>query len=81
MTLKQVSEKYKAIVDEYSDERDRGDGIWFYLRPGFINALSDTHCVHEYTIRDCVLKLKDDVRPCDCEWCRRLLDERAKKAR
>jgi len=77
MTLKQVQKKYKAIVDEYSDERDRGDGIWFYLRPGFINSVSETHCVHEYTVRDCVSKLKDAVRPCDCDCCRRLLAKKA----
>ena len=43
-------------VSNYSDERFGGndnDGLWLYLKPGWICTSSDTNCVHEWTVADC----------------------------
>lgn len=56
-------------VDEISDERNNGDGIWIYLKPGFINEEKEVHCIHEHTIEECLEQLKNDIVECACEEC------------
>lgn len=55
--------KKNPKVSSISDERDTGDGIWVYLKPGWHCALSGTHTVHEWTVRDLVESF-DTVAPC-----------------
>lgn len=40
--------KYGHMIESISDERGNGDGIWVYLKDGFIWD-NDTHQVHEET--------------------------------
>lgn len=54
-------------IEEISDERSSGDGIWLYLKPGFIWDNS-VHVVHENTVKACREALKY-VTPCDCAIC------------
>ena len=69
------------LVVDISDERkekrrfkgcgENADGIWVYLKEGYINWLHEVHCVHEDTWTECLAQLKN-VRPCgpNCE-CKR----------
>ena len=59
-------------VESISDERggfDGGDGIWVYLKPGFMCTATQTHCVHEWTVLD-VLVAWQSGEPCNCKDCR-----------
>jgi hypothetical protein len=56
-------------VDMVSDERDCNSGIWIYFKPGWINYMTETHCIHEETVRECIDYWKYVVS-CDCEDCK-----------
>lgn len=43
------------------------DGWWLYYKPGWIDAGTECHFVHESTKRD-VLQTADPI-PCDCQEC------------
>lgn len=58
-----------ALVDSVSDERQMGDGIWAYLKPGWRREQFDyVHSVHEDTWVQ-VLKWLRTAYPCDCDDC------------
>ena len=66
-------EKHSHLIDEHWIERDEYDyespySYWIYLAPGFINPLTETHCVHEATARDCLDHLKS-IQRCFCSDC------------
>jgi len=61
----------RMMITEITDERAEGSGYWIYLHPGWI-APSETHFIHEYTVRD-VLDAFRNVQPCCCEECTQLL--------
>jgi len=52
-------------VEEIWNEGE--DGWWAMLRPGWVVATYEVHCIHEYTIEGVCDKLNDYVTPCDCE--------------
>lgn len=67
-TLAQI-EKH-PLVSSISDERGYGDGIWVYLKDGFINANTDTASIHEDTVAECLALLKTawfDIRDTESE--------------
>ena len=55
-TLAQISRH--PLVQDISDEREYGDGIWVYLKDGFINGNTDTASIHEDTVAECLALLK-----------------------
>ncbi len=55
-------------VDEIWDERCDNNGYWIYFKPGWINPMTETHCIHELTVKECVQQLRD-IQPCDCKGC------------
>jgi hypothetical protein len=55
-------------VEEVSDERKLGDGIFCYLVKGWCRD-DGAHCVHENTIAECKAALRDVV-PCQCDRCK-----------
>lgn len=57
-------------VEEISDERATGDGIWFYLKPGWI--WGEVHFIHEDTVGACRDQLKL-IAPCACKECNLLI--------
>ena len=60
------------LVEDVSDERRSGDGVWAYLKPGHRREEFDfVHSVHEDTWSE-VLKGLRSVHPCDCDDCRKL---------
>ena len=69
-TLQNILDKHPNKVSEVDDESASGDGYWVYLKPGWICSSSETHCVHEWNMRD-LLSAFRDVAPCDCEDCRK----------
>lgn len=59
-------------VEQVADERDGGDGIWVYTKPGFhdgYDKLGPTHGIHEDTW-GAVLKQMKRIEPCECKDCR-----------
>lgn len=54
-------------VQEVTNEGD--DGYWVYLKDGFRDGLSDTHAVHEWSLKDLRGAFKF-VEPCDCSDCK-----------
>ena len=48
-------------VESFSDERSSGDGIWLYLRWPYYNSDLDTVCCHEWTVKDLLRSLNEDV--------------------
>lgn len=47
---------YEAIIDEISDERNNGDGIWVYLKSEWADFDFDpqhpTRQIHEQTVKE-----------------------------
>jgi hypothetical protein len=69
-TLAQIAKH--PLVADVSDERgDRyGNGIWVYLKDGFINGNTDTASIHEDTVAECLALLKTawfDIRDTESE--------------
>jgi hypothetical protein len=50
-------------VDSVSDERGYGDGVWVYLKQGYINICLDSTFIHEHTIAECCQQLNEEVIP------------------
>ena len=48
-------------VDWVSDERGSGDGIWVYLKEGFINTRLECGTIHEHTVAECCNQLNNEV--------------------
>jgi hypothetical protein len=65
-TMKQI--KADSRVESVSDERAYNSGYWVYLKPGWINTMTETHCIHEDTVKTCCDYFRY-VAPCDCEQC------------
>ena len=49
-------------VESVSDERGSGDGIWVYLRGGYVNLTLDSGYIHEHTVAECCDQLNNDVK-------------------
>jgi hypothetical protein len=67
-TLAQIARH--PLVADVSDERGYGDGIWVYLKDGFINSNTDTCAIHEDTVAECLALLKTawfDIRDTESE--------------
>jgi hypothetical protein len=64
--------------EDYSDEtcplkpgqlgEEHHDGHWLYTAPGWINPGSETHAIHEWTVKAVLAEVKDIV-PCRCDDC------------
>lgn len=63
--------RFASQVEDFSDERNNGDGLWLYLKPGLCYD-GEVHCVHEYTCRD-VVEAFSRVYECECKECQILL--------
>ena len=57
-------------IEEVSDERKFGDGIWLYLIKGWCRD-DGAHCVHEDTVKECKEELKY-IQVCTCERCTKI---------
>lgn len=73
MSLPKTLQELLAIdarIDEILDERGDDNGYWIYFKPGWINEMTETHCIHEDTVRECLRQLRNYVKPCTCRECR-----------
>lgn len=69
--MQRFSKWQKELIDQISDERACGDGIWLYLKRGHINAVDEVHSIHEDTWSDVLDKFtKGNIQPCNCADCR-----------
>lgn len=50
-------------VDSISDERGGwiNDGIWIYLKKPYYNPNTETSCIHEWSVKDCLDILNNDI--------------------
>lgn len=63
--------------ESYSDETGHSrwgdsDGHWLYCSPGWVNPMTETHMIHEYTVREVLAQVSGIVR-CDCDDCQKEL--------
>ena len=73
MTIKERLLKNR-MVEEISDERPN-DGIWVYLKPTYINVMTETHIVHEDTWTEVMKSMKRDVKNVAVRKCQKLHDK------
>ena len=78
--MKALPKTLKKLIADHPDQfsegwteqdsfgRDGGWSHWLYLKPGWINTATETHLIHEPTVRE-VLSMYRAVKPCDCEDC------------
>ncbi len=46
------------------------DGYWVYLTPGWVNPGLETHCYHEWTVRDLLTAIRaSPPERCDASNC------------
>jgi hypothetical protein len=61
-TIDNLAQKHLDKIDEVSDERGNGDGIWIYLKPEYANfefdPLAPMRLIHEQTVLEVVEELK-----------------------
>lgn len=57
-SIKNLAPKYKAAINEVSDERNNGDGWWIYLNPPYFNTNLECAIIHEQSLLDCIQQLK-----------------------
>lgn len=77
-TLQKWAAKNPDIFDEGHAEQDgfnerdpeNGWAYWIYFKPGWINTMTETHSIHEDSVRAC-LEMTKWIRPCECEDCKR----------
>lgn len=55
-------------VEEVSDERNMGNGIFCYLVKGWCGD-DGAHCVREDTVKECKKELRD-IQRCNCVSCK-----------
>lgn len=80
-TIQKWIDKNPEIVDEYwmedSDPDEYGDwSIWLYFKYGYINTCSETHCIHESTVKDFFAHVKC-IEKCECEECLANLEKKS----
>lgn len=64
------------VRDAWSEGGSNEDGYWISLKPGWRSVTTETHSVHEWTMKDLLRDFRDIV-PCSCEECRSLLQKPA----
>ena len=74
-TLQRLVADNRDKFDDGHTEQDgfgRQDGwsYWLYLNPGWINSATETHCIHECTVKEVKAMFRAVVK-CSCEDCRR----------
>jgi hypothetical protein len=55
-------------VDWVSDERGTEEGIWVYLKEGFINTHLESGTIHEHTVAECCDQLNNEVVDVNTKW-------------
>ncbi len=70
MTIPATLRPWADRIDEVLDERDQDNGWWVYLKTGWWSPNTETHCIHEDTLKECAALLRDDVERCEKACCR-----------
>ena len=79
-TIQKWIEKHPDLVESAHMENDEFDGysnpcsIWLYLKPGYICTMTETHQVHEATVKD-FLSSAGTIEKCECDECKSLLEK------
>ncbi len=79
-TVCRWADKNPHIVSNIEVEEDeRGArhhgpySVWVYLKPGWINTLTDCHFIHEATAKY-ALEVADWIEPCSCDDCLSIIE-------
>jgi hypothetical protein len=69
---KLVRENPDKLMEGHTEQdsfvRDGSWSHWIYFKPGWINTYTETHCIHEPTVKDCLQHFKG-IKRCECESC------------
>lgn len=67
LTVPSVLDKLRvdARVSSVDDERGLGDGVWVYLKDGYVNDSTECAMVHEETPTACLRVLRAETRRTD----------------
>jgi hypothetical protein len=72
MTLPKSLHRFAEKIEDFENQRAIQNGYWVHLRTGFINPTSETHIIHETTLAECIVQLRE-VEPCSCADCQQEL--------
>ena len=70
-TLERIKRDHR-VKDAWSEGGPEEDGYWISLNPGWRSITTETHSVHEWTIKDLLRDFRD-IEPCSCEECMQAL--------
>ena len=57
--MRKLVEKYIDVIDSVHREYNYGYDYWIYLKEGYICDPMECGIIHEYTIKDCEMMLKE----------------------
>ncbi len=72
--LPKTLQRFADRIEDYSDERGSGNGIWIYYKRGYKSHSDPMGCLHQ-DHEDTVAKLASCARHalrCNCNYCRGL---------
>mgnify|MGYP000636471119 CR=1 FL=1 len=73
LILKMLDKKHTDKIESISYEEE--DGVWIYLKKGWINPKLETHSIHEWELMDILSDLKD-IEKCECSDCLEKIEKR-----
>lgn len=72
-TQDRILATYPHLVEEIFQERGDATGKaswWVYLKPGLVCTATETHSLHEDSIREIEALLRRSITECDCGRCK-----------
>jgi len=64
----EIVESYHLEEDGMGESEGQPIGIWVYFKYGYINVGTETHMIHESTVK-AFLEQVENIEPCRCEEC------------
>lgn len=61
--------KDPRVSDAWSEGGSQEDGYWVSLKSGWRDSFTETHCVHEWNMKD-LLNAFRHIEKCECEECK-----------
>ena len=74
VTIQRWIDKNQSVIDEFWMENDEAGeysqpwSIWLYFKKGWVNEMTETHCIHESLVRD-FMEHTQYMVPCTCHDC------------
>lgn len=65
-SIKNLPKKYLDVIEDWTDERNNGDGWWVYVKAPYWNPEAECRIIHEQQLSKCIKILKSVVER-DCK--------------